>query len=45
VDLERYGERAQGMDITPWGVRSPGTLRDSVKGTLEMGLLFLWEIC
>jgi len=25
------GRMAQGMDFTPWGVRSPGTLRDSWK--------------
>ena len=33
------------MDITPWGVHSPGTLRDSCKGALEMGHLSLWELC
>jgi hypothetical protein len=25
------------MDITPWGIRSLGTLRDSCKGALETG--------
>jgi hypothetical protein len=33
------GRRAQGTDITPWGVHSPGTLRDSCKAALEMGYL------
>jgi len=36
---------AQGTDITPWGVHSPGTLRDSFKGALETGHLSLWELC
>jgi hypothetical protein len=39
------GRRAQGMDITPWGDRSLGTLRYSCKGALETGNLSLWELC
>jgi len=44
-DPKDIGMRAQGTDITPWGVRSPGTLRDSCKGALETEHLSLWELC
>jgi hypothetical protein len=37
--------RAQGKDITPLGVCSPGTLQDSCKGALEMAHLSLWKLC
>jgi len=33
------GRRAQGTVIIPWGVQSPGTLRDSCNGALETGHL------
>ena len=39
------GRKAQGTDITPWGVQSLGTLRDSCKGDLKMGHLSQWELC
>jgi hypothetical protein len=39
------GKRAQGKDRTPRVVRSPGTLKDSCKGALEMAHLSLWELC
>ena len=32
------GRRAQETDITPWGVRSPGTLRDNCKGAWKQGI-------
>jgi len=42
---KEMGRRAHGTDITPWGVRSPGTVRDSCKGALETGHLSPWELC
>ena len=39
------GRRAEGTDITPWGLHSPETLRDSCKGALETGHPSQWEFC
>ena len=36
------GGGAQWTDITPMGVHSPGTLRHSCKGALEMGYISLY---
>ena len=42
-DLERYGEEGSGDGHHPMGVHSPGTVRDSCKGTLETGHLSLYR--
>jgi len=45
-DSEGYGWRAQGTDITPWGlIYQTGYFEIWVKGALEVWCLSLWELC